>query len=310
MELLPVNAELENPPLVITVILNTNRRQDTLACLATLAASDYPNHRIMVLDNSSTDGSVAAIAAAYPVVEIVHLRENRGYAGNNNVGIQLAMDQGAAWVFVLNEDTILAPDCISRLVEVGSHSRRVGIVGPMVYHFNEPHLIQSAGGMLGPSWKSIHLGQNQPDHGQFFAPRHVEWICGCAILVRREVIEEVGSLDERFFYYWEETEWCVRAGRAGWSIIHMPQARLWHKGVQRDYRPKPSVVYYDTRNYFLFLSKHQAPLPVWLDAWSQTLRTLSSWSLRPKWRDKAAYRDAMWHGALDFLRGHFGMMNS
>ena len=294
-------------PLVITIILNTNRREDTLACLASLAGSRYGNHRIIVLDNASNDSSVAAIQAAFPDVEIIELEENLGYAGNNNVGVWAALKRGADWVFVLNEDTVVAPDCLSHIVGVGQSAPDVGVVGPMVYHYDEPDVIQSAGGRLDRTWHSLHVGANELDEGQFPHPRPVDWISGCAIMVRRELIEAVGALDERFFYYWEETEWCLRAGRQGWQVMHAPQAKLWHKGVQRDYRPSPSVTYYNTRNRLLILAKYQAPLFVRLAAWGEIVRTLTSWTLKPRWRRMHEHRNAMWQGALDFLRRRWGM---
>jgi GT2 family glycosyltransferase len=293
-------------PRVISVILNTNHREDTLECLASLVATTYPNHRAIVLDNASTDGSAAAIAAAYPDVRVIALERNLGYAGNNNVGIAAALEEGADWVFVLNEDTVLAPECITALIEAGEQDARTGIVGPMVYHHDEPGVIQSAGGRLSRSWESFHEGENATDRGQFSAPRQVEWISGCAILVRRAVIEQIGSIDARYFYYWEETEWCLRAGRAGWKIVHVPQARLWHKGVRRDYRPAPTVTYYATRNRLLTLAKHRAPVRVWIGTGYQIARTLTSWTVRPKWRDMHAHRHAMWRGATDFLLRRWG----
>lgn len=144
-------------PLVISVILNTNKRIDTLDCLELLFGNSYPNHKVIVLDNHSTDGSVTAICEAYPDVQIIELEKNLGYAGNNNVGIQAALDQGAEWVFVLNEDIILDRECIGELVDVGEQDLCTGIVGPLVYHFTEPQVIQSAGGLLGRYWTSIHL---------------------------------------------------------------------------------------------------------------------------------------------------------
>lgn len=129
-------------------------------------------------------------------------------------------------------------------------------------------------------------------------------------MVRRAVIDQVGMLDPRFFYYWEETEWCLRAARAGWRIVHVPEARLWHKGVQRNYHPKPSVTYYSTRNRLLMLAKHRAPLMTWVVAWSQILRTLTSWTVKPKWRSMREHRDAMWHGMWDFLLNRWGQMPS
>jgi GT2 family glycosyltransferase len=293
-------------PHVVTIILNTNRRDDTLACLASLATGTYERHTVLVLDNASTDGSVAAIREHFPAVEIVALQANKGYAGNNNVGIAAALAKGADWVFVLNEDTILAPDCIAQLVAIGESSPQIGIVGPLVFHHDEPGVVQSAGGRMGKGWDAWHLAQNEPYSNQFAGPQPVDWVSGCAIMVRRAVIEQVGPLDERFFYYWEETEWCLRARLAGWQIQFVPQAQLWHKGVQRDYRPKPSVAYYDTRNHLLMMAKHHAPLSAWLVTGSRRLRTLASYSLRPKWRAKKAHRDAIIRGWRDFFLRRLG----
>jgi GT2 family glycosyltransferase len=295
-------------PYVICVILNTNRREDTLECLASLEGSTYRNYHRIVLDNHSTDGSVEAIRARFPSAQIIQLADNRGYAGNNNVGIEAAIAQGAEWVFVLNEDTVLAPDCLTKLVEVGESDPQIGIVGPMVYHYDEPDIIQSAGGRLGRGWESQHLAVDEPDRGQFVQPHPVDWVSGCGIMVRGAVIRQVGAIDERYFYYWEETEWCLRAGRAGWRIMHVPRAKLWHKGVQRDHRPQPSVTYYATRNQLLTLAKHHAPPIAWLLTWGQLLRTLASWTVKPKWRSKREHRRAMWRGMVDFLCQRWGQM--
>jgi len=296
-------------PYLITVILNTNRRDDTLECLASLQQSTFKNHHIIVLDNHSTDGSVEAIRSSFRAVQIIELTNNRGYAGNNNVGIQAALEQQADWVFVLNEDTILDPACLAKLVEVGESDRQIGMVGPMVYHHDEPDVIQSAGGWMNRNWEAGHIGKNEKDRDQFASPCSVDWLTGCGILARRAVIEQIGMLDERFFIYCDETEWCLRAQKAGWTLMNVPQAKLWHKGVKRDYHPKPSFTYYSTRNRFLLLAKHKAPLMAWIVAWEQTLRTLTSWTMKPKWRHKREHRDAMWQGMLDFLRRHWGAMS-
>ena len=263
---------------------------------------------MFVLDCQSTDGSVEAVQSAFPDVRIIRLDRNLGYAGNNNVGIRAALDDGADWVFILNEDTVLAPECIVRLVEAGSADPRIGIVGPMVYHHDEPDVIQSAGGGLTRLWRDYHYRQNERDEGDIRDPRPVQWVSGCAILVRRDVIESVGGLDERYFIYWEETEWCVRAAAAGWRIVHVPAARVWHKGVQRRYRPTPSVTYYSTRNRLLTLANHRAPVLAKAAAWGHIVRTLVSWSVKPKWRDMRPHRDAMWRGAIDFIQSRWGQM--
>lgn len=292
---------------VVTVILNTNRRDDTLACLTSLAKNTYENNSIIVLDNHSTDGSAEAIRCSFPAVRIIELTENLGYAGNNNVGIRAALEQQADWVFVLNEDTLLAPDCLELLVNMGETDPQIGMVGPMVYHYDEPDVIQSAGGTMNRYWIGHHLGRDEKDHGQFTMPRSMDWLTGCGILVRCALIEQIGMFDERFFIYAEEKEWCLRARKARWCLMHVPQAKLWHKGVKRDYRPKPSVTYYMTRNHFLMLAKHRAPIGAWVVAWAQTFRTLTSWTIKPKWRFKREHRDAMWQGTVDFLRRRWGI---
>lgn len=289
-----------------TVVLNTDRCEDTLACLKSLSDQTFNDNRIIVLDNCSVEDCTNEITSAFSSVTVLRLESNRGYAGNNNVGIAAALETDSDWILILNEDVRLDPEALSYLMEAVSNRPDVGIAGPMVYHAGEPTVIQSAGGILSKRWLAFHRGQNEDDHGQYDRLDEVDWISGCAILVRRAVVEDVGALDERFFYYWEETEWCLRARRAGWKILFVPQSRIWHKGVQRDYQPSPSTTYYWTRNWLLSLAKHHAPASAWLFVSVQIARTLLSWTIRPSWAAKRDHRDAMLQGSLDFLRKRWG----
>jgi GT2 family glycosyltransferase len=294
-------------PEIVTIVLNTNRKDDTLECLASLRNQTIAarNH-VIVLDNHSRDGSLQAIQSAFPSVEVLSIETDRGYAGNNNVGLRSGLAYSPEWFLVLNEDTILARECLEQMLLAASGDPRIGIVGPLVLHHDEPTVIQSAGGQLGPFWESIHVGANQPDAGGFDGSQDLDWVSGCALLVRRSVVEQQGMLDERFYYYWEETEWCLRARKAGWRIVLAPGARLWHKGVRRDYKPSANVTYYNTRNRFLMMATHRPPLRVWSMAWYQTIRTLVSWSVQPKWWSEREHRNAMLEGVKDFLLGHWG----
>lgn len=293
-------------PLVAVLILNTNKRDDTLACLRSLADQSWRRLDVIVLDNHSTDGSVEAIRAEHPSVTVVSLADNRGYAGNNNVGIELARQRGADWVFVLNEDTIVDRRCIEALVQHGEQHPELGVLGPLVLHHDEPAVIQSAGGWFDEAWEAGHLGANADDQGQYREPYVVSWVTGCSIFVRRAVIEQIGGIDERFFYYWEETEWCVRAGRAGWQIAVVPRARLWHKGVTRHYVPSPNVSYYHTRNRLLLMRTHGAPVTRLALEIFRICKTLTSWSVRPKWRHLREHRRAVAAGLRDFARHRWG----
>jgi GT2 family glycosyltransferase len=294
-------------PLVYAVILNSNRREDTLACLSSLRSSTYGRLKVVLLDNHSDDGSLSAVQSQFPEVECLQLDRNEGYAGNNNVGIQVALDRHADWVWVLNEDVVVAPDALLHLIAAADARERIGVLGPTVYHHDEPDIIQSAGGILDAGWGTSHRGHNERDAGQYPRPETVDWISGCALLARATALHEVGLLDARFFYYWEETEWCLRARGAGWASVHVPAAKIWHKGVRRDYAPSPSVTYYSTRNRLLMMAKHHAPLGAWRETGASLGRTLLSWSLRPKWSGKRPHRDAMWQGLWDFLRQRWGI---
>lgn len=297
-------------PLLSVIVLNNNHRDDVIACLTSLYQNDYRNVQVIMVDNASTDDSVAIVREKFPQAQIISLLKNLGYAGNNNVGIEAALTQAADWILILNDDTVLDSLCLSQLVEAGKSDPSIGIIGPMVYHFDEPEVIQSAGGMLGKKWESIHLGKDETDQGQFNSIRPVEWISGCAIMVRRAVLESIGLLDVDYFLYWEDTEWCIRAAKAGWKIIHVPNAKVWHKGVKRDYQPNPYVTYYVTRNYLFTLAKYKAPFLIRAVVFAEIFRTLMSWTLKPRWRNKRDHRDAMWRGLIDFCSHRMGPMLS
>ena len=294
-------------PKVCVLILNRDRRQDTLACLESLLPNDYPNLDVVLLDNASSDDSAAAVRAAYPqTVTVIETGGNLGYAAGNNVGIEWARAHGADYVLLLNEDTIVARDFITRLVEVSQPRPEVGFLGPLVYHHDEPQLIQSAGGAITPDWRTYHLGQNQLDAGQYAQPYEVAWVTGCSILMRMSAVERIGMLDPEFFIYSEEVDWCLRAGRAGFAGLVVPSSRIWHKGVRRDYAPSPRVTYLSARNHLRLLRKHHAGRRALLRAMARNVRTLASWSVRPRWRSQRAHRDALARAMVDFWRGSFG----
>jgi GT2 family glycosyltransferase len=294
-------------PKVTILILNRDRREDTLACLASLLPNRYPALDLVVLDNASSDGSAAAVRAAYPTqVTVIETGGNYGYAGGNNIGIRHALEQGADYILLLNEDTIVDPHFIERLIEVAQARPDVGFLGPLVYHHSEPSVIQSAGGVITADWQIYHRGQNEPDAGQYREPYEADWVTGCAILMRASVVRRIGALDPEFFIYSEEVDWCVRARRAGFTGLVVPASRIWHKGVRRDYAPSPRITYLSARNHLRLLVKHGAAGRVVVRALAQDLRTVASWSVRPRWRDKRAHRNALARAMFDFCRGSFG----
>lgn len=295
-------------PRVTVVVLNWNGLGDTLECLESLAGLDYPRYRVLVVDNGSTDGSPVAIRQRFPDVEVIETGENLGYAGGNNVGLRYALAQGADYVLLLNNDTVVAPDMLRWLVEAAEKDPRVGVAGPMIYYHDQPEVVWSVGGGIdwrrGQTWM---IGLDEPDDGRFGTePREVDFITGCAMLVRAAALREAGLLDERFFLYYEEVEWCVRIRRAGYRIIHVPAAKMWHKISPQAQSDSPLVHYYMSRNRLLFLWLTGAGTRAWLHTLADDLRTLLAWSLRPRWRHKGPQRRAMVRAIADAGRGRWG----
>jgi hypothetical protein len=295
-------------PRVMILILNWNGLDDTLASLASLAELDYPDCEVVVVDNGSTDGSVTAIQKRFPEITVIENEENLGFAGGNNVGLRYAMEQGVDYALLLNNDTEVAPDFLRRLVDVAEADPAFGIAGPTIYYYDQPDVVWSAGGAI--DWRrgeTRMIGLNERDTDQFGpGPRPVDFVTGCALLAKRAVIEQAGLLDERFFAYYEEAEWCVRVRQAGFKIIHVPQARVWHK-IPLDARDSSPVVhYYMVRNQLLFLRATGAPWQAWLRVLVGHLRTLVSWSVRRRWQHKRFHRSTTLRALLDAGLGRWG----
>ncbi|HXV12659.1 MAG TPA: glycosyltransferase family 2 protein [Candidatus Krumholzibacteria bacterium] len=218
------------PPSVVVVVLTWNGRALTMDCLRSLEAVATPNVRVMVVDNASTDGTAAAIRERYGErVEVVENASNLGYAGGNNVGIRRALDQGARFVLLLNNDTTVAPDFVDQLLGA-TLDPAIGIAAPKIYFAEPPDRIWYAGGEIS-LWRGAarHAGIREHDRGQHDTARDVDYASGCALLARREVFERVGLLDESYRAYFEDADLCLRAARAGFRVRYVPTAQVWHR---------------------------------------------------------------------------------
>lgn len=300
---------IHNHPLVYVILVNWNGKADTLDCLDSLWRVDYARMKVLVVDNGSSDGSAQEIPVANPHVELLALGRNLGFVGGNNAGITYSLDQGAEYVLLLNNDTTVSPDFLTRLVAAAESGSEVGVVGPVIYYHSQPEVIWSAGGRVDWQSGSTHMvGIGEREAGQFgSAPRKVDFISGCAMLIKAEALKQAGLLDASFFMYYEEVEWCVRFQRAGYTILHTPAAKIWHKISPEAREASPVVHYYMTRNRLIFLKKTQANWKAWVHTLvSEYLRTLVSWSVRPRWRGKRAQRNAMLAAIRDYFLGKSG----
>lgn len=243
---------------VVVVILNWNGLEDTLECLSSLFQQDYHNYEVVVVDNGSTDNSVATITAQYPALTILQTGKNLGYAGGNNVGIEWAINQDVDFILLLNNDTIAASDLISKFVRATSLFPEDSVLGAKIFFYKTPDIIWFAGGKWNQDAGCFdHLGFGQVDGAQYNSYLEVDYITGCALFSRTQTFKNVGLLDERLFLTYEETDWCYRAREKGSSCFFVPEARLWHK-VSSSFggSESPLVAYFMQRNIMLWAKRH------------------------------------------------------
>ena len=211
---------------LVAVVLSWNRRDDTLACLESLRGIET-----VCVDNGSTDGSAEAVAESFPEVELIRHGENLGYAAGNNAGIRLALERGADWVWLVNNDAVVDAGAAAALEEAARVRPDAGVLACKVYFAEPPDLLWYAGGrfnlLLGYSGRQDGYGQR--DDGRFDALRDVERATGAAMAISRAAIERAGLLDEDLFAYVEDVEWCLRIRRAGFAVVFVPGARVWHR---------------------------------------------------------------------------------
>lgn len=243
------------------VVLNWNGRDDTLACLDALEKVADDNVDVVVVDNGSSDDSVSAIKAEFPDIELVETGENLGFAGGNNAGIERALERGAEWVVLLNNDALVEPDAIRAFRAAAASHPEAGVLGGKLYFSDPPDLIWFAGQrfntLLGYSGRPA--GYRKPDKAEYQEPKEIGRAVGALMAVPRSVIEEVGMLDDSLFLYVEDVEWCLRIRSAGHTVRLVPDATAVHHVSASSGGEHGSVatMYYGVRNTVFVCERHR-----------------------------------------------------
>jgi FkbM family methyltransferase len=238
-------------PRVGVVVLSYNGRDLTLACIESLRAVDWPETEIVVVDNHSEDDSVAAIRRETPEVTLIENDANLGFPGGCNVGIRHALEQGCDYVLLLNNDTTVASDCIRRLIEAAEEEGAARILCPLVYYADTPDLIWYAGSAWNPAriYNGGYHGRGERDVGQFDGVRSTGAATGAAVLIAREVFEQIGLLEEALFLQAEDVEFSARATATGFGISVVSDAKVWHHvSAASGGEFSPLAAYYCVRN--------------------------------------------------------------
>jgi GT2 family glycosyltransferase len=220
-----------DPAKIAIIVLNWNNRDATLGCLESLQRAELRGASILIVDNGSRDGSVAAIRDRFPDHRLIALPENQGYAGGNNAGIRAALEGGAEGVLLLNNDTEVAPDFLRPLLwAMESHPMVAGVCSAIHRH-DRPEMLDVAYCKVVFSQHDAVkiLGVNALP-GQGFEQRcEIEVAVGCSLLLRADVLRQVGLLDEAYFAYHEDVDWCLRAHKLGYRFYYEPMSRVFHR---------------------------------------------------------------------------------
>jgi GT2 family glycosyltransferase len=195
------------------------------------------------------------LKTTFPTLTLLQIKENCGYAGGVNVGIQYALDKGATWILLLNNDTVVDPQFLSAFSRKIEKNPNVGILGGWPIRFYKPDKLDHLGGVWDEKkgkFTLVGLGEKL----DFQLEEDLDYICGCSSLIRREVFEKIGLFEPSFFCYWEEADFCMRAKRAGFALDVCPEAKLWHKVAASFTGGKPHVAYYWWRNRFLWTERN------------------------------------------------------
>ena len=213
------------------IVLNWNGPDDTIECVESCLKIDYEPYQIVIVDNHSSDSSVETFRRRFPSLPLIANEENVGYAGGNNIGIKYAINHGADFVLILNNDVVVEPSVLSKLVEGVNAFPHATMAAPKVLYYDARNVVNSMGTSM--DWFKLrpHLGEcNQVDHGQYVNIVKKDILVGCALMIRCDVPDKIGFMDENFFLLHEEADWCLRNLRLGYENIVVPGAVVYHKG--------------------------------------------------------------------------------
>lgn len=247
----------------LIVVLNWNTYEMTRECIQSLLAMEGDAFEILLVDNGSQDGSLERLREAFPQIGVIANGRNLGFASGSNVGMKRALDQGADYVLLVNNDTVVNPDLLAELLAESKRNPKAGMVSPKIYYADHPDRIWWAGGTFS-LWQGIprHLGRKEQERGRYETVRTIDWATGCVLLISCAALRETGLFDEKIVANAEDLDLSLRMRSLGWQIRYAPAAKLWHKeGFATRRNVGEHVRYFtSTRNILWVMHKHARAL--------------------------------------------------
>ncbi|MBK8943744.1 MAG: glycosyltransferase family 2 protein [Ignavibacteriae bacterium] len=297
-------------PKICIIIINWNGLKDTSECLESLKKVDYKNFVVIIVDNNSFGNDVEIIKKEFGdfVKEIIVSKVNLGFSGGNNLGIKYALENGADFILLLNNDTIVEPDFLTILLDTFNKCKNAGVSAPQINYYNNKNIVWSVGGQISKIRGSGFAYSDENENQIEKKIREVNFASGCCLLIRKEVFEKIGMLDEKFFLYVEDTDFCFRTIKAGFKIIINPNSKIYHKvGNSTSINLKQIPLYYETRNRLYFAKKNFNIFFIitFLYIFVTMIYKSIIWFLNGKSENITSIKLAF----RDFIEGNFGKLN-
>jgi GT2 family glycosyltransferase len=292
-------------PRVLVVILNWNSPHETCTAVESVLRTSYPNFSVLVIDNGSTDDSIAILEKiTNEYVQLIKSPANMGFTGGSNLGFDLALQSDADYVWLVNNDSVVDFSTLSSLVSIAEHDGTIGLISPVIASLQEPSKLLNAGGLYVPEIPAFNSTKNLQEAHEWAAtsPDRV-MLMGTALLVRVALIRMIGTLDPAMFAYWEDTDFSLRSIKAGFRNVVDFDSKIYHKEKSADtaaHEMKPHYWYYMARNEIRFWKKHAdintRAKPIWW-AYEHQLRNLKL--LHGNEVSRQAILAGLWDGLLN-----------
>lgn len=248
---------MDNYPVVYIVVLNFNSYEDTLKCVKSIERISYPNYRVVIVDNNSSDNSFEILSEKLSNHTLLLSNKNFGYANGNNLGIKYAIDNDAQYICILNNDVEVEEDFLEPLIYTLQNDKTIGMVGPCICDYEKRDIIQSMGaninlytGLTQGKYKGIKYESIKEDMVD------VDYLGGACFVVRADIIREFGMMPENYFLFFEETEFCFNIKRNGYRLACLRNSRVYHKRSATISKFKGLGYYFLNRNRIIFMRRN------------------------------------------------------
>jgi GT2 family glycosyltransferase len=244
-------------PLIYIILVNYNSYIDTIECVESIEDSHYKNLKIIIVDNNSNNDSVSIMKDKLKKHIIIESNENLGFSGGNNLGIRYALNNKSDYILLLNNDTIVHPDFLEPLIKAFNENRNAGIITGQIYYYDDKELLWFDGAYCNRKKGQIyHKNIKMHNNPNLKNIEEQQFLTGCFMLIPSYIFESVGLLDEKYFLYYEDTDYCIKVKKKNYKLLINRESRIYHKVSKSTDENSNLYLYYNTRNRFIFIKEN------------------------------------------------------